>query len=360
MQPQIDIEILASPFCFLDRAQEFNVRLKVELHYRQPITLVTTGSIFDPAATFLQNRLQIIDIATGDVVLFPNTQSSTSEENVIATEQPALVLRPGSRIYDFWTTDPPSGRWREYPFDPSGLAPNRQYIITYRDHGITAYFSGSEPTQSAISSDHPLQVPPLTVNLLTRTAPIFSTRPTLPPPPPITASLTASTPFCALSGTPPFTICLEWTSHSDRAIYALQTRVTGHNIGLEIRDPARKGRRIGPPSDRLCGDGDGEDGLPDDDERLVRLEKRGDFFREEYTLGVEPKRGGLISADLKNLVGGKGYALSLRKEKWRWVYGDEVAVGKGKGAEGGLLRGLLEREPWVEWKPQVWFEFRAE
>lgn len=358
MQPQIDIEILASPFCFLDRAQEFNVRLKVELHFRQPITLITTGSIFDPAATFIQNRLEIIDIATGEVVLFPTTRSSTSEENAIPAEQPALVLQPGSGIYDFWTTNPPSGRWREYPFDTSGLAPNRQYTIIYRNNGITSYISGSEPTQSATSSDEPLQAPPLTVNLLTRTAPIFSTRPTLPPPPPITASLTASTPFCALSGTPPFTICLEWTSHSDRAIHAIQTRVIGHNIGLEIRDPARKGRRIGPPSDRLCGDGDGEDGLPDDEERLVRLEKRGDCFREEYTLGVERKRRGLVNADLWNLAGGKGYALTLRKEKWRWVYADEVGV--GDGAEDGVLRGLLEREPWVEWKPQVWFEFRAE
>lgn len=81
-------------------------------------------------------------------------------------------------------------------------------------------------------------------------------------------------------------------------------------------------------------------------------------MREVYTLGVRPKRGRIISADLWNLVGGNGYALSLRKWKWRWVYGDEVGV--EVGAEEGVLRGLLKREPWVEWKPPVWFEFRAE
>jgi len=88
------------------------------------------------------------------------------------------------------------------------------------------------------------------------------------------------------------------------------------------------------------------------------LEKREDCVREVYTLGVRPKRGRIISADLWNLVGGHGYALSLRKWKWRWVYGDEVGV--EVGAEEGVLRGLLKREPWVEWRPGVWFEFWTE
>jgi len=79
MQPRIDLELLANPFCFLSREREFSIWLKFRLHCQTPITVVTMGSIFDVAATFIKSRIEIIDIETGNKVHFP-TQISANED----------------------------------------------------------------------------------------------------------------------------------------------------------------------------------------------------------------------------------------------------------------------------------------
>jgi len=355
MQPQIDIDLLASPYCFLDRGAEFNIWLKFRLHYRGPITLVTTGSIFDPAATLIKSRIEIIDAKTGERVKFPEVQILAVEEKSRSAEGPALILEPEGESYFFWSTNIPGDRWREHPFDISGLVPDREYTVRYRDHGITRWFVGSQPAQQETRSEVQTQSAPLTVNLLGEKAPSFTTRQKLPPPPPVSTTMTTSTPICSLSGSPPFTIYLDWKLHSDRAISALLTRENGHNIGLDIRDPERNGRRIGPPADGMYGD---VDESPPDEEELLRFQKNGDIFPQSYTLAVEPKRNGLVNADTWNLRSGKTYALTLRKSKWRWRYEDELADGELQ--DPARVVEILRQEPRVEWKPECRLEFRAD
>lgn len=356
MQPQVDFELAASSFCFLNRERAFDIWLNVRLHYREPITLSTTGSIFDPAATFFKSRLEIVDTETGEKVEFPESQTLAGEENFRSAEAPTLFLRPEVSCCIYWSTEIHDGRLREHLIDMSRLAPNRQYTVRYRDHGITNYFIGSPPAQQENSSDVEVQLHPVAVKLLGKKAPSFTTRPTLPPPPPITSFLSTSTPSCSLSGNPPFTVILDWKLDGDRAIFALLTRRRGMNIGLEVRDPERNGHRIGPPADGTWGDRD--DSPPPDEEELVRLEKMGDSFSQSYTLATKPKLRGIILADTWNFKSGNTYALTLKKTQWRWLYEDEVedAVLQDRA----MMIERLGREPKVQWKPDCRVEFRAD
>lgn len=63
---------------------------------------------------------------------------------------------------------------------------------------------------------------------------------------------------------------LDWKLQGNRAIRALVTRGKGHNIGLEIRDPEKGGKRIGPPSDRMCDEDDNDDDESHDEEERTR------------------------------------------------------------------------------------------
>ena len=141
----------------------------------------------------------------------------------------------------------------------------------------------------------------------------------------------------------------------DRAICALLTRENGHNIGIDIRDMERNGRRIGPPADGMYGD---IDESPPDEEELLRLERRGDVFSQSYTLATEPKCKGLVNADTWNLRSGKIYALTMRTSKWQWLYEDNLE--EGVLQEPAKVMGILRREPRVEWKPDCRVEFRAD
>ena len=358
MQPKIDLELLASPFCFLSRQHDFNIWLKFRLHHQEPITVTTTGSIFDPAATFTKGRIEILDAETGEMVHFP-TRTPTAEDSHASEESTLLTLEPGRGSY-FFSSSTPQGKWHRYQLDISRLTPNRKYSVRYCGHGLTRWFPGRQPVQS----DGQARSDPIEVNLLGNNAPSFTTRLALPPPPPVTASLSTSTPTCSLTGNPPFTISLDWklANNGPRAICALQTRERGHNIGIEIRDPERKGRRIGPPSDRLSHhheeeeeEEENEDGPPDE-EVLFRL-RHGTPIQQAYTFTVSPKQNGLVNADTWNLVSGKTYELTLRRSQWRWLYEDEVedAVVRDEAR----LRARLAGEPRVQFQPGGRIEFRA-
>ena len=61
-------------------------------------------------------------------------------------------------------------------------------------------------------------------------------------------------------------------------------REKGREIGLEIRDPERSGKRIGPTSDLMCGDEDYEKGTTEE-EIFVRLGgSHGDYLVQSHTL----------------------------------------------------------------------------
>ena len=361
MQPQIDIELVTTPFCFLDRGREFDIWLKYRLHYREPITIDAAGSIFDPAAAFLNGRIEVIDVETGDKIPYPGIeeQDSTNARDDAPEVLDGLVLNPEEGSYFFWSTNIPASKWHECRFDMSNLAADRRYSVRYHSHGISHWRSGSHPTQPGPASDDERQQgDSLIINLIGEQSPFFRTRQTVRPVPPVIASLSTSTSTCSLSGEPPFTVFLKWQLDSDRAIYGLMTREKGRNIGLEIRDPERNGKRIGPTSDLMCGDEDYEEGTTEE-EVFVRLGRPDDdCLVESHTLTAERKRGGLRNSDLWNLKSGKAYDLTLRKSRWRWLYDDEFEKDELQDTEKTIKR--LREEPQSEWKPHCRARFHAE
>ena len=353
MQPQIDITLVASPFCILNRKEEFFIYLSYKLHYQEPITINSSGSIFDPAATFGTNRIEVLDTITKGAVNFQTVPEESSE----GKQDHSFVLKPEVGSYLFWTTSTQSARWHEYPFDISNLTPNRKYAIAYRNHGISQWYSGSHLSLEDIQSNTEAQPgDSIQVSLIGDQHPKFTVREAIRPPPPVTASLSTSAPTCSLSGQPPFTVFLTWKLHEKRPIYALVTREEGWVIGLEIRDPEQNGRRIGPPPDVQQGD---EDNAPSNDEEIfVPLNGLEIEFSQEYTLSTKERQGGLLPSDTRNLKNGKQYEMRLRKSKWRWMYQDEikeeVRQDKSKVVE------MLQQEQCSVWKPDSRAKFHAE
>ena len=111
MQPQIDITLVATPFCFLNRKEDFFIYLNYRLHYQEPITIKSSGSVFDPAATFATNRIEVLDTVTKEAVYFEIIPEKSSEEK----QNRIFVLKPEEGSYLFWTTSTQSARWHEYP-----------------------------------------------------------------------------------------------------------------------------------------------------------------------------------------------------------------------------------------------------
>ena len=346
-QPQLDLELLAEPFCFFSREREFNIWLKFRLHHQKAITVVSTGSIFDPAAAFSEKRIEIIDKETGQKVNFP---AQGPAHQTIESKESTLTLEPECGSYFFWSTSPET-KWHKFPFDISGLAPNRKYIVRYHSHGLTKWSPGRHLFHPNIEVQHE----PIVVNLLKDTAFKFTTRSSLPPRPPVTSNLSTSTPICALSGAPSLTVFIDWKLDGDRPIWALMAQPKGLNIGFEIRDPERKDRRIGPSPDLVGTDEEEGESLPN--EEILRLGSE-DVFRQSYTLSTEKKGNGLLNSDTWNLVGGKTYHLTLRKRTWRWQYEDQLDAAVLQDEAG--MRAMLQEEPWVEWKPDCRAEILAE
>jgi hypothetical protein len=100
MQPQIDITLVASPFCFLNRKEEFFVYFKYKLHCQEPITIKSLGSIFDYVATFAKNRIEVQDTVTKGAVIFEPVSEKSSDEK----QDYSFILIPEIESYLFWTT----------------------------------------------------------------------------------------------------------------------------------------------------------------------------------------------------------------------------------------------------------------
>ncbi|KAJ9635200.1 hypothetical protein H2199_008686 [Coniosporium tulheliwenetii] len=170
--------------------------------------------------------------------------------------------------------------------------------------------------------------------------------------PPVTISLTTSSPTCSLSGSPPFTVSIEWTLSGSRPIWALISLNSGRTYGIVIRDPSRKGRRIGPPTTFIADEGVLTIEEDDEDVTLVRIGPNKPC-RISYTFTTEPKVSGLRGSDTAMMKPGMPYELTLRKTCCRWMYEDEM----GDGGEVERRRKLRER-PLALFTPdcRAWFE----
>lgn len=143
--------------------------------------------------------------------------------------------------------------------------------------------------------------------------------------PPVTISPTTSPSTCALSGSPAFTVTIEWTLRGARPIWALISLNSGRTYGIEIRDPQRNGRRIGPPATFIADEGILTIQDDDEDVTLARIAPN-EPCRISYTFSTEPKAGGLRGSDTDKLRSGMSYELTLRETCCRWMYEDEMEV----------------------------------
>jgi hypothetical protein len=96
-----------------------------------------------------------------------------------------------------------------------------------------------------------------------------------------------------------------------------------------------------------------EHALDLDDTALVWLEP-GQTFSTLYTVSVVPKVNGLRDSDVKHLVVGNTYEITLRKRRWRWMFEDELGGGLSEEE-----RRVLRKKKVVEWKVDRMVIFEA-
>jgi hypothetical protein len=171
--------------------------------------------------------------------------------------------------------------------------------------------------------------------------------------PPVSTTVTTSPSTCSLSGEPPFKAITEYECTASKPIWALVRLFTDFSGGIEIRDPLRKHRRIGGVSSIVADEWD-EDALDLEDTELVRLEP-GQKFSTSYTISVVPKADGLRDSDIRHMVPGNTYEITLRKQRWRWMFEDDMPEDIGEDER----RAILKKTEVVEWKVDSQVNFTA-
>lgn len=172
--------------------------------------------------------------------------------------------------------------------------------------------------------------------------------------PPVSTSLSISSPTCSLDGEPPFTVTTTYECTSSRPIWAIVRLFRYFSCGIIIRDPQRRNhRRIGPTSTIISDDWD-EDDLNLEDSELIRLEL-GQKHSIPYTISVVPKARGLRASDVYLMVKGNTYDIGLRKRRWMWMFEDEMG---GEMSEEDRREMLRKREA-VEWEEDCIVSFQT-
>lgn len=171
---------------------------------------------------------------------------------------------------------------------------------------------------------------------------------------PAFTTLSTSAPNCSREGIPPFTVTTIHECATGKPFWALIHQYTNHCTGIEIRDPSRNGRRIGPDGTSIADDEGGSSGLTPDDTDPVRFEP-GHPIQISYTFSVVRKVKGLRNSDIWNLAVGNNYILTLRRQKWRWMFEDDMP----KESSVDERRELLRKQPVTEWEAEcsAAFEF---
>ncbi|KAL2060152.1 hypothetical protein VTL71DRAFT_9974 [Oculimacula yallundae] len=171
--------------------------------------------------------------------------------------------------------------------------------------------------------------------------------------PQISTILTTSYPTCALSGQPAFTVTTTYECTASKPIWALVRLWADYSGGIEIRDPQRNHRRIGGGSTLIADEWD-EDALDLEDTSLVRLEP-GQKFSTQYTVSVVPKADGLRNSDIRLMVPGNTYEITIKKQRWRWMFEDEM----DKEMDIEERRTILKNRDVAEWKVDCLANFTA-
>lgn len=168
---------------------------------------------------------------------------------------------------------------------------------------------------------------------------------------PLTAAITASEETCHRSGDPPFTVSIEYKCDAEATIWVVRPLLAKFCEGVEIRDPTRRNRRIGPT---IIGVGN-TDGTEDDaftDTELLRLDP-GTRIVSNYTLTTQRKDHGLLRGDFHNLTIGNVYNLTVWRQQWRWMFESQMP----EGCTTEERKALLARQSAIYWKPECTTSF---
>ena len=338
--PQIEVQIHVSPACYISCAYPFHIVIHVVLHHWPAITVFKHGTILDPSEVFSLNRIEIFDSETGNQVRVPSNNVGIEDQTDIPLTPEDSLLTLHDRHSSWIEFSTVVTRDHEHLLDVSGLAPDRKYTLRLRDHGIVRWFYGTKedltgwlysPIEFAQAETRPL---PGYIN----NTPSFKTLSDLPQAPRVTVSISASSETCFLSGEPPFTILISYTSYTDQPITVRKNTMYVTDDGLEILDVSSR-KSVGPSNICCCCDED-----------LWRAE---DFMRLEPFVPVVMKKtltttGGYY--DTQNLESGKHYIVKIRRryDKLSWWGHEEIEVILRNLRGGSLL-------PYV---PPIWLFVR--
>ena len=171
---------------------------------------------------------------------------------------------------------------------------------------------------------------------------------------PVSATIRGSAETCHRSGNPPFSVTIIFECTIGATIWVLRPLFTDFCEGVEIRDPARNHRRVGPMSTSFVDDTGPADSETYDTE-LLRLEPRQQVTRT-YTFTTERKAHGLRHNDFISLTVGNTYELTIRSQKWWWNF-EEALSGSHSVEE---KKAMLSSQPATEWKPNCMTTFVLE
>ena len=162
------------------------------------------------------------------------------------------------------------------------------------------------------------------------------------PNPPVSSTVSLSSPTCSITGNPEFTVTYTHENISTKPICALVRVWADYCNGFQARDPLQKYRPRGLPPTMLADEWD-EDALDLNDTELVRLDP-GQSMSRNYTFSVSKKLDGFIHNDMYKLEVGKKYVLCLREQRWRWVFAEDLpeSVEGDDGAVGAYAVNIHE------------------
>lgn len=312
--PQIEVQIHASPTCYLSGAYPFRIAIHVVLHHCPAITIFKHGTILDPSAVFSLNRIEIFDSETGNKIRVPSNNEIEDQTDIPLTPEDSL-LTLYERRSSWIQLSTVAAKDYKHLLDVSGLARDRKYTLRLRDHGIVRWFYGTKDDLAGR-----LYLPIEFAQAETRLLPgyiyntaSFKTLSDLPQAPRVTVSISASSETCFLSGEPAFTILISYTSFADQPITVRKNTKYVTDDGLEILDVSSR-KCVGPGNICCC------------DEDFWRAE---DFMRLEPFVPVVVKKtltttGGYY--DTQNLESGKHYIVKIKRlfDRLSWWGHEEI------------------------------------
>lgn len=142
--------------------------------------------------------------------------------------------------------------------------------------------------------------------------------------PPVTTSISVSSPTCPCSGVPAFTASYTHQNIGTQSISALVRRWSHYCNGFIANHPQKGSRRRGLPPTMLSDEWD-EVALDLEDTELVNLDP-GQTMSRSDTFSAVAKLDGFVSSDMCKLEVGKKYTLRLMRQRWRWKFASDIPV----------------------------------